>query len=203
MIILVAEWFNLPKWSKWSKWSKWFSPPPDREPGPVQPHCRAAPRARRMLAESASTAACRGATACAKATARRCDPRPGVARFPSNRYISVKTRRTPGASDLIRDGTFTEYAILHGTQNVAATHFPYAKNHFMPTFTKKIFGCAEALVRIGMGSIIGAGPETAEVCSSGSPWHPRAGHRWPGTMAVPQLGQCHYGPQWHSPKITD
>ena len=137
MIILVAEWFNLPKWSKWSKWSKWFSPPPDREPGPVQQHCRAAPRARRMLAESASTAACRGATACAKATARRCDPRPGVARFPSNRYISVKTRRTPGASDLIRDGTFTEYAILHGTQNVAATHFPYAKNHFMPTFTKK------------------------------------------------------------------
>ena len=91
----------------------------------------------------------------------------------SNRYISVKTRRTPGASDLIRDGTFTEYAILHGTQNVAATHFPYAKNHFMPTFTKKIFGCAEALVRIGMGSIIGAGPgggETADVCSSGSPW---------------------------------
>ena len=48
-------------------------------------------------------------------------------------------RRTPGASDLIRDGTFTEYAILHGTQNGAPTHssFPYAKNHFMPTFTKK------------------------------------------------------------------
>jgi hypothetical protein len=107
----------------------------------------------------------------------------------SNRYISVKTRRTPGASDLKRDGTFTEYAILHGTQNAAATHFPCAKNHLMPTFTKKIFGCAEASVRIGMGPIIGrpapGGDETADACSSGPPWQGATGQGTRGQTPWP------------------
>ena len=32
---------------------------------------------------------------------------------------------------------YPENAILHGTQNVAAKHILYEKNHFKPAFTKE------------------------------------------------------------------
>ena len=81
---------------------------------------------------------------------------------------------------------YPENAILHGTQTVAAKRILYKKNHLKPTFTKKIFGCAEVLRRNDetLGSHAssgraaprgGGGDETADMCFSWSPWHGSTG----------------------------
>jgi hypothetical protein len=90
-------------------------------------------------------------------------------------------------------------------KNAAATQFLSGKNHSKPTLTKKIFGCAEDLLRndetLGWPTI-GAGPGD-ETAPSGRPGRaPRAGHTWPGTMAIPRLGTSHCGPATVRPGVA-
>jgi hypothetical protein len=91
---------------------------------------------------------------------------------------------------------YPENAILHGTQTVAAKRILYEKNHFKPTFTKTIFGCAEVLRRnyetlgsdASSGRAAPGGGTKPRICASaGRPGRaPLARHRWhTPTRALP------------------
>ncbi len=70
---------------------------------------------------------------------------------------------------------------MHDTQNVAATHILYEENHFKPKVTKK--SSAEPKIHLGTmrrwdRAHHRGGPrggETADMCSSGSPWQGATG----------------------------
>jgi hypothetical protein len=73
-----------------------------------------------------------------------------------------------------------------------------------PRLPKKIFGCAQDLLgndETRGWPTIGAGPgdETADACSSGSPWQ---GHTGRAQVAYPQLGPCHGGQATVAPSLA-
>jgi hypothetical protein len=98
---------------------------------------------------------------------------------------------------------YPENAILHGTQTVAAKRILYKKNYFKPTFTKKIFGCAEVLRRndetlgsdtsSGRAAPGGRGTKPLICASAGRPGRaPLARHRWhTPTRALPHVPSPH------------